>query len=137
MPDHAELPGSAATRRMILRMDRMALAGIVRQHRTCEATGERLDVGNAVAMTVAVRPGVSRLAVVSAAHWDNGTGALSSADPGVHPDVLDGRQLFAPIGAATRSGAGRQSPERPARGAEPIRLQRPQVPEGARVVPRL
>jgi hypothetical protein len=104
MPDAISGLAGDAVRRTALREDRMALAGIVRDHGTCEATGERLDAANAVAMTVAVSPGLSRLAVVSAAHWDSGKGPLSAADPDVDPDVLDGRKLFAREQARTGSG---------------------------------
>jgi hypothetical protein len=74
--------------------DRAALADYVRRRKVCDATGERLAAAAAVAMTVTVAPGVSKFAVVTAAHWDGGQGALSSADPNVDPDVLDGRLLF-------------------------------------------
>ena len=74
--------------------DRAALADYVRRWKVCDATGEPLVAAAAVAMTVAVAPGVSKFAVVTAAHWDGGQGALSSADPAVDPDVLDGRLLF-------------------------------------------
>ena len=137
MPDHAEAPGADARRRTTLRMDRMALTGMVRQRGTCEATGERLDVGNAVAMTVTISPGVSRLALVSGTHWDSRMGALSSADPNVHPDVLDGRQLFKQAGTTVRPGQDPQSSQRRVRGAEPIRPQRPRVPGGTGFAPRL
>jgi hypothetical protein len=70
--------------------DRAALADYVRRREVCDATGEPLDAAAAVAMTVTVAPGVSKFAVVTAAHWDGGEGALSSADP----DVLDGRLLL-------------------------------------------
>jgi hypothetical protein len=51
---------------------------------------------------------VSRLAVVTRAHWEGGTGALSSADPAADKDVLDGRRLFGdgpPPGALDRGAA--------------------------------
>jgi hypothetical protein len=65
----------------------MALRQIVQDHGVCQAIGQSLTAEDAVAMTVSVSPGVSRLAVVSGAHWDSGKGALSAADP----DALDGR----------------------------------------------
>ena len=126
MPDAIGDRGGDAASWTALRADRMALAGIVRDHGTCEATGELLDAENAVAMTVTVSPGVSRLAVVSAAHWDSGTGALSAADPDVDPDVLDGRKLFAREEAGTRRGGRERGPQSPGPrtdGAKPV--QRP------------
>ena len=110
MPDAMDGLGGDAARRAALRGDRIALTEIVRDHGTCEATGERLDAANAVAMTVMVSPGVSRLAVVSAAHWDSGKGALSAADPDVDPDVLDGRKLFAREDTSTQSGRRGRGP---------------------------
>jgi hypothetical protein len=140
MPDAIGGLGGDAARRTVLREDRMALAGIVREHGTCEATGERLDAENAVAMTVTVSPGVSRLAVVSAAHWDSGNGALSAADPDVDPDVLDGRKLFAREEAGTRPGGserGLQSPGPRTGGAKPVQRP-PRSAEGrAGVSPRV
>jgi len=109
--------------------DRMTLAEFVRDRGTCDATGEPLDVGNAVAMTVTVSPGVSKLAVVTGAHWDTGEGPLSAADPNVDPDVLDGRQLFARENASPRPEGRerRQEPPEPRPGhAKPAqRLLRP------------
>ena len=140
MPDAMGGRGGDAARRTRLRADRMALTGIVRDHGTCEATGERLDAENAVAMTVTVSPGVSRLAVVSAAHWDGGTGALSAADPDVDPDVLDGRKLFAPEETSTRPGGrerGLQPPRHRAAEAKPVQRP-PRSAEGrAGVSPRV
>lgn len=85
--------------------DRAALADYVRRRKVCDATGEPLVAAAAVAMTVAVALGVSKFAVVTAAHWDAGEGALSSADPDVDPDVLDGRLLFSRDGRQ-RGGLG-------------------------------
>jgi hypothetical protein len=115
MPDTVDGLGGGAARRMAVQQDRMALAQIVRDHRTCEATGERLDVASTVAMTVTVRPGVSRLAVVSAAHWDSGKGALSAADPDADPDVLDGRKLFTREDAGARRDGRERGQEPPSR----------------------
>jgi hypothetical protein len=124
--DSTDGPGAGAARRIAAQQDRLALAQIVRNHGRCEATGERLDVTNAIAMTVAIEPGVSRLAVVSAAHWDSGNGPLSVADPNADPDVLDGRTLFP-------REDGDAGPARPERGQEPPRLRS----GGARPVQRL
>jgi hypothetical protein len=129
MPDTAGGPGEAA-RKKALRDDRLTLTDLVRERRVCQATGEPLDPRSAVAMTVTVRPGASRLVVVSAAHWDGGTGAFSRADPNVDPDVLDGRKLITPIGA--RSWEPRS---RGRRIQGPVQEPRPQVPPNAGMVP--
>ena len=95
--------------------DQAALLAFVLRRGLCDATGDPLDVRNAVAMTVTVEPGVSRLAVVTAAHWDGRHGALSSADPAADKDVLDGRRLFGdgpPPGALTRSARPQPQPSR-------------------------
>jgi hypothetical protein len=136
MTDTTGDQGSDRARWMIVRQDRMALQQIVRDNGACEATGQWLSAADAVAMTVAVRPGVSRLAVVSGTHWDSGIGALSAADPDVDPDVLDGRKLFAGGGKAQPSG-GSPSPEHRVRGAVPMQRPRQQVPEGTGAVPRI
>ena len=137
MPDESDDLASDRARRMVVRQDRMTLRQIVAERVVCEATGTPLNVDDAVAMTVLVRRGVSRLAVVSGAHWDNGNGALSVADPDIDPDVLDGRKLFAREGTGARPGGRPPSPKRPTRGAVPMQQPRPQVPEGTGVVPRV
>jgi hypothetical protein len=63
--------GHLTRQKDVLRWDRYALREIVRDRRTCEATGAPLDIDDAVAMLVPVSPGVSRLAVVSGTHWDS------------------------------------------------------------------
>jgi hypothetical protein len=132
MPDTTGGSGKDAARKKILRYDRLTLTDIVRERRFCEATGEPLDPRYAVAMMVRVRPGDSRLAIVSATHWDSGTGALSSADPNVDPDVLDGRKLVAPAGAGAWYP---RSHGRRARETRPAQQPRPPVPGSAGVVP--
>jgi hypothetical protein len=52
------------SRRRAVHADQAALLAIVLRRGVCDATGEPLDARNAVAMTVTVAPGVSRLAVV-------------------------------------------------------------------------
>lgn len=126
-----------ARQRELLRQDRYALGQIVRDHRTCEATGAPLGAENAVAMLVAVSPGVSRVAVVSGAHWDSGTGALSAADPDVDPDVLDGRALFAPGATSTRPRSRPQALGRQAPTPEAVPQPRRQESRGTGVVPRV
>jgi hypothetical protein len=74
--------------------DWAALVDYAERRATCDATGESLDPAESVAMTVGTAPGVSTFAMVTAAHWDGGQGALSAADPRVDPDVLDGRRVF-------------------------------------------
>jgi hypothetical protein len=123
------------SRRRAVHADQAALLAVVLRRGVCDATGEPLDVRNAVAMTVTVAPGVSRLAVVTRAHWEGGTGALSSADPAADKDVLDGRRLFGdgpPPGALTKTAA--RAPQRSSR----VRLlQQPQrVPRAGGQVPR-
>jgi hypothetical protein len=86
--------GSDLAMRLAVASDRAALAEYARRRKVCDATREPLDAAAAVAMTVTVAPGVSKFAMVTAAYWDAGEGALSSADPEVDPDVLDGRSLF-------------------------------------------
>ncbi len=133
MPDTTGGSGEDAFRmRKALRNDRMALTDIVRERRFCQATGEPLDPRHAVAMTVRVGPGLSRLAVVSAAHWDSGTGALTPADPDVDPDVLDGRKLVAPPQASAWSP---RSHGRRVQGTQPAQQPRPPVPGNAGMVP--
>jgi hypothetical protein len=107
--------------------DQAALLAFVVRRGLCDATGEPLDARNAVAMTVMVEPGVSRLAVVTAAHWDGGTGALSFADPAADKDVLDGRRLFGdgpPPGALSREPACTPRPS----SRVPLMQQPPRVP---------
>src|SRR3954447_23241788 len=58
------------SRRRARHADQAALLAIVLRRGVCDATGEPLDARNAVAMTVTVAPGVSRLAVVTRAHWE-------------------------------------------------------------------
>jgi hypothetical protein len=108
--------GNDRARRIAMLQDQLALWEIVAQRVVCDATGKRLDAGDAVAMTVAVNPGVSRLAVVSGAHSDSGSGALSAADPDVDPDVLDGRKLFTRKGADPQPTGRSRSAERRVRG---------------------
>jgi hypothetical protein len=136
--------GDLARQKDALRRDRHALREIVRDRRTCEATGVLLEVEDAVAMIVSVSPGVSRLAVVSGAHWDNGDGPLSAADPAVDPDVLDGRTLFPSGATSTRSirvgarpDSSPQSPGRRARGTGLVPQPRPQEPGSTGVVPHV
>src|SRR5438105_1124035 len=81
MSDSRDAQRKGESRRRAVHADQAALLAVVMRRGVCDATGEPLDVRNAVAMTVAVAPGVSRLAVVTAAHWAGGTGALSAADP--------------------------------------------------------
>jgi hypothetical protein len=107
------------SRRRAVHADQAALLAIVLRRGVCDATGEPLDARNAVAMTVTVAPGVSRLAVVTRAHWEGGTGALSSADPAADKDVLDGRRLF---------GDGPPPGERHARGGDYARRRRRRFP---------
>ncbi len=140
MPDAIDGLGGDAAMRMALQQDRMTLAEIVRDHVTCEVTEERLDVAITVAMTVTVKPGVSRLAVVSAAYWDIGKGALSAGDPFVDPDVLDGRRLFGREHAdAGRDGRERaQVPPGPRPGgARPVQRPPQQAPGHAGLAPRV
>src|SRR5260370_11300100 len=105
MHDSRDVQRRGESRRQARHADQAALLAFVLRRGTCDATGEPLDVRNAVAMTVTVEPGVSRLAVVTSAHWDGGKGALSAADPAADKDVLDGRLLFGggppPSAAAT------------------------------------
>lgn len=113
MSDSRDAQRTGESRRRAVHADRTALLAFVVRRGLCDATGDPLDVRNAVAMTVTVEPGVSRLAVVTAAHWDSGTGALSSADPAADKDVLDGRRLFGdgpPPGALTRSARPQPQP---------------------------
>ncbi len=121
--------------------DRAALAEIVRRRKVCDATGQPLDTAGTVAMTVTVAPGVSKLAVVTAAHWDAAQGALSSADPKVDPDVLDGRLLFTGDarqsdhhGPASRTAVGKPPLSRP-RG--PVQRPHPPAPARSGPAPRL
>jgi hypothetical protein len=119
---------------MIMRVDRVTLTTLVNGRRVCDATGEPLDPRCAVALTVTVRPGVSRLFVVTAEHWDSGLGPLTSGDPNVHPKVLDGRTLVAREG--TRAWASESSPSRcRARETRPVPQPRPQIPGNTGVVP--
>jgi hypothetical protein len=131
------MSGHAMARSQTERFDRAALTQIVRDREVCDATGEPLTPGNAVAMTVPVDGGPSRLAVVSGTHWDSGTGALSARDPKVDPDVLDGRKLFAAGGTDAQSGRGPRSPGRRARQTGPVPQPRPQVPSPVGPTPRL
>jgi hypothetical protein len=115
------------SRRRAVHADQAALLACVLRRGTCDATGEPLDPRNAIALTVTVTPGVSRLAVVTAAHWDRGTGELSSADPAADKDVLDGRRLFGggpPPGALTRAAA--RAPRRSGT-AQPVQQPPPRV----------
>jgi hypothetical protein len=128
--------GDLARQREALRQDRYALGEIVRGRGTCEATGALLDVQDAVAMLVSVSPGVSKLAVVSGTHWDSGKGALSTADPNVDPDVLDGRNLFVHKEANMRPTAWPPSSRNQAQGPGPAMQPRPQEPGGTGLVPR-
>jgi hypothetical protein len=133
MPDIIDAPGSDASAQGTLRADRHALRAIVRARGTCEATGKPLDVADAVAMTVTVRPGVNRTALVSARYWDHGTGPLSGNDPDVHPNVLDGRKLFGSQETATRR------PQRPpyrVTGVAAVQRPRPQAQGGTGILPR-
>jgi hypothetical protein len=113
--------------------DQAALLAIVLRRGVCDATGEPLDARNAIAMTVTVAPGVSRLAVVTRAHWEAGSGTLSSADPAADKDVLDGRRLFGngpPPGALSRDARPQRQPSR-----MPLMQQPPRVPgAGGRVL---
>jgi hypothetical protein len=129
--------GDLARQWKALRSDRYTLGEIVRDHRTCEATGAPLDVDDAVAMLVTVSPGVSRLAVVSGAHWDGGKGALSAADPLVDPDVLDGRTLFSREAANTRPASRLRTPGRRAQRVQPVMQPSPPEPGGTGRVPRV
>ena len=135
MSDPVDGPGHDAVRQMIMRVDRVTLTTIVTRHRVCDATGEPLDPRCAVAMTVTIRPGVSRLAVVTAEHWDSGQGPLTPGDPNVHPDVLDGRTLVAR--ERTRAWASESSSSRSRRAREVRAVQQPRqpVPGNAGVVP--
>ena len=94
MSDSADRRGGDRERREAEAADRAALVDYAQQRLICDATGERLHPAGSVAMTVEVAPGVSAFAMVTAAHWDTGEGALSASDPRVDPDVLDGRRLF-------------------------------------------
>jgi hypothetical protein len=114
------------SRRRAVHADQAALLAVVLRRGVCDATGEPLDVRNAVAMTVTVAPGVSRLVVVTRAHWEGGTGALSSADPAADKDVLDGRRLFGdgpPPGALSREARPQRQP-----GRVPLMQRPPRVP---------
>jgi hypothetical protein len=129
--------GDLARQRDLLRRNREALGKIVRDRPTCEATGVLLDAENAVAMLVSVSPGVSRLAVVSSTHWDSGKGALSTADPNVDPDVLDGRTLFAGGEANTRPVSRPWPPGRPEEGVGQVMQPPPQEAGGTGMLPCL
>jgi hypothetical protein len=120
---------------MIMQQDWLDLTDLVVKCRVCEVTGEPLDARNAVAMTVVVSPGVSRLAMVSAAHWDSGQGELTPADPKVDPDVLDGRKLAPYVGSPDWASQRPRSRKRSVPRAGPAQQPRPQVPGNAGVIP--
>jgi hypothetical protein len=129
MPNAIDGEDADAVRRYIRQQDWTGLMQIVRERRTCEITGERLIAANAVAMMVTAGPGLPRLAVVSGAHWDGGNGALSSGDPNVDPDVLDGRKLSPrkdPGAGSFSRGCRQEWPEcRPGQAKPEQRLLRP------------
>jgi hypothetical protein len=127
--------GDEAARRMVIQQEWLDLTDLVVKQRVCEATGEPLDARNTVAMTVSVSRGVSRLALVSAAHWDSGQGELTSADPAVDPDVLDGRKLAPHVGSAEWASGSPRSRRRSVPGAGPVQQPRPQLPGSPGAVP--
>ena len=135
MPDLSDGHGDEAARRMIIQQDWLDLTDLVVKQRVCEATGEPLDARNTVAMTVSVGRGVSRLALVSAAHWDSGQGKLTSADPAVDPDVLDGRKLAPHVGPADWASGNPRSRKRSVSGTMPVQPPRRQMPSSPGVVP--
>ena len=132
MTDSINERGSDLAMRLAVASDRAALAEYVRRRKVCDATGAPLDAAAAVAMTVTVAPGVSKFAIVSAAYWDAGEGALSSADPDVDPDVLDGRSLFGREAGQrgepwALSGAAMRKPRMP-HARRPVQRPRPSAP---------
>ena len=132
MTDSINERGSDLAMRLAVASDRAALAEYVRRRKVCDATGAPLDAAAAVAMTVTVAPGVSKFAIVSAAYWDAGEGALSSADPEVDPDVLDGRSLFGPQAGQrgepwALGGAAMRKPRMP-HARRPAQWPRPSAP---------
>ena len=135
MPEADDSQGDDAARRMIIEQDWLDLTDLVVKRRVCEATGEPLDARSTVAMTLAVSQGLSRVALVSAAHWDSRQGELTLADPRVDPDVLDGRELAPHVGSAKwASGYPRPGP-RGVPGVGPVQQPRPRPPANSGPVP--
>ena len=134
MHDTSDGQGDQAARHMIAQRDWLDLTDLVVERRVCEATGVPLYPRDTVAMTVAVRPGVSRLALVSTAHWDSGVGELSSRDPQVDRDVLDGRKLAPHVGSPAWASGSLRSRKNAVSG--PVQQPRPQLPGNSAVVPR-
>jgi hypothetical protein len=119
--------------------DQAALVDYAERRGTCDATGAPLNPAESVAMIVGVAPGVSTFAMVTAAHWDAGQGALSASDPRVDPDVLDGRRLFGRHPQPAERQPGRPAAARMVagpRGPGVVQQPRPAVPPGSGPSPR-